>query len=52
MLFKLPQDVYKMLGSDCKYFEVPVRPTKIMHTTISVEKVASPVLREVQGAGV
>jgi len=22
-LFKLPQDVYKILGSDCKYFEVP-----------------------------
>ena len=45
MLFKLPQDVYKTPGSDCKYFEVPARPIKIMYrpTTISVEKVASPV---------
>ena len=39
MLFKLPQDVYKILGSDCKYFEVPAHPIK-MYTTISVEKVA------------
>jgi len=43
MLFKLLQDVYKILGSDCKYFEVPARPIKIMYTTISVEKVAIPV---------
>jgi len=43
MLFKLPQDVYKILGSDCKYFGVLVRPIKIMYTTISVEKVARPV---------
>jgi len=43
MLFKLPRDVYKILGSDCKYFEVPARPIKIMYTTVSVEKVASPV---------
>ena len=38
MLFKLPQDVYKTLGSDCKYFEVPAHPIKIMYTTISVER--------------
>ena len=44
MLFKLPQDVYKILGSDRKYFEeVPARPIKTMYTTINVEKVASPV---------
>jgi len=43
MLFKLPQNVYKILGSNCKYFEVPARPIKIMYTTISIEKVASPV---------
>jgi len=42
-LLKLPQDVYKIPGSDCKDFEVPARPIKIMYITISVEKVASPV---------
>jgi len=28
----------KIPGSDCKYFEVPARPIKIMYTTISVER--------------
>jgi len=42
-LFKLPQDVYKILGSDFNYFEVPARLIKTMYTTVSVEKVASPV---------
>ena len=37
-LFKLPQDVYKTPGSDCKYFDVPAHPIKIMYTTISVER--------------
>jgi len=43
LLFKLPQDVHKILESDCKYFEVSARPIKIMYTPISAEKVTSPV---------
>jgi len=43
LLLKLPQDVYKIPGSDCKDFEVPARPIKITYITISAEKVASPV---------
>ena len=42
-LFKLPHDVYKILGSDSNYFEVPARLIKVMYITISVVKVASPV---------
>jgi len=37
LLLKLPQDVYKIPGSDCKDFEVPACPIKIMYITISVE---------------
>jgi len=37
-LFKLPQDVYEILGSDSNYFGVPARLLKITYTTISVKR--------------